>query len=62
MGGSGSLTDKVAFEQRWEGREGMSHMGVAPDQGCKKEKKKYIDNHQRGVSLPGAKESLGGGG
>ena len=29
MGGSGSLTDKVAFEQRWEGREGMSHMGVA---------------------------------
>ena len=29
MGGRGSLTDKVAFEQRWEGREGMSHMGVA---------------------------------
>lgn len=29
---------------------------------CKKEKKKNIDNHQRGVSLPGAKESLGGGG
>ena len=28
---------------------------------CKKEKK-IIDNHQRGVSLPGAKESLGGGG
>lgn len=27
-----------------------------------KRKKKNIDNHQRGVSLPGAKESLGGGG
>ena len=36
VGGSGSLTDKVAFEQRWEGREGMSHMGVAPDQGNRK--------------------------
>lgn len=29
MGGRGSLADKVAFEQRWEGREGMSHLGVA---------------------------------
>ena len=29
---------------------------------AKRKKKIYIDNHQRGVSLPGAKESLGGGG